>query len=59
LEVEGNLTVGGDILLQGEFLEMDQNIATATHSLNSSISLKTNQSDLDVVIVTLNMYESG
>jgi hypothetical protein len=23
-EVEGNLTMGGDILLQGEFLKMDQ-----------------------------------
>ena len=55
LEVEGNLTVGGDILLQGEFPKIDQKIVTATNSLNSSISLKANQSDLDVVVVTLNM----
>ena len=46
LEVEGNLTVGGDILLQGEFPKIDQKIVTATNSLNSSISLKANQSDL-------------
>ena len=51
LEVEGDLRVGGDILLHGEFPKMDQQIA----ALNSSISLKANQSDLDVVIVTLNM----
>ena len=44
LEVEGDLRVGGDILLRGEFPKMDQQIAT----LNSSISLKANQSDLDV-----------
>lgn len=51
LEVEGHLRVGGDILLHGEFPKMDQQIA----ALNSSISLKANQSDLDVVVVTLNM----
>ena len=51
LEVEGHLRVGGDILLHGEFPKMDQKIA----SLNSSISLKANQSDLDVAVVTLNM----
>ena len=55
LEVEGDLRVGGDILLHGEFPKMDQQIATVTNTLNSSISLKANQSDLDVVIVTLNM----
>ena len=55
LEVEGHLRVGGDILLHGEFPKMDQQIAIATNSLNSSISLKANQSDLDVVVVTLNM----
>ena len=55
LEVEGDLRVGGDILLHGEFPKMDQQIAIATNSLNSSISLKANQSDLDVVVVTLNM----
>ena len=54
LEVEGNLTVGGDILLQGEFPKIDQKIVTATNSLNSSISLEANQSDLDLVVVTLN-----
>ena len=51
LEVEGDLRVGGDILLHGEFPKMDQQIAT----VNSSISLKANQSDLDVAVVTLNM----
>ena len=51
LEVEGDLRVGGDILLHGEFPKMDQQIA----ALNSSISLKANQSDLDVVVVTLTM----
>ena len=51
LEVEGDLRVGGDILLHGEFPKMDQKIA----SLNSSISSKAKQSDLDVVVVTLNM----
>ena len=51
LEVEGHLRVGGDILLHGEFPKMDQQIA----ALNSSISLKANQSDLDVAVVTLNM----
>ena len=56
LEVEGNLRVGGDILLHGEFPKMDQKIATTTNTLNSSISLKANQSDLDVVVVTLNIY---
>ncbi len=55
LEVEGHLRVGGDILLHGEFPKMDQQIAIATNSLDSSISLKANQSDLDVVVVTLNM----
>ena len=33
LEVEGNLTVGGDILLQGEFPKIDQKIVTATKQL--------------------------
>ena len=51
LEVEGDLRVGGDMLLHGEFPKLDQKIA----SLNSSISLKAKQSDLDVVVVTLNM----
>ena len=43
LEVEGHLRVGGDILLHGEFPKMNQQIA----ALNSSISLKANQSDLE------------
>ena len=30
LEIEGTLTVGGDILLQGEFPKMDQKLATST-----------------------------
>ena len=30
LEIEGTLTVGGDILLQGEFPKMDQKILTST-----------------------------
>ena len=51
LEVEGHLRVGGDILLHGEFPKMDQQIAAP----DSSISLKANQSDLDVAVVTLNM----
>ena len=50
LEVEGTLTVGGDILLQGEFPKMDQKLA----ALNSSIALKANQSDMDELEVTLN-----
>ena len=50
LEIEGTLTVGGDILLQGEFPEMDQKLA----ALNSSIALKANQSDMDELEVTLN-----
>ena len=50
LEIEGTLTVGGDILLQGEFPKMDQKLAT----LNSSIALKANQSDMDEMEVTLN-----
>ena len=54
LEVEGDLRVGGDILLHGEFPKMDQKIA----SLNSSISLKANQSDLDVV-GSHSQHESG
>ena len=54
LKVEGHLRVGGDILLHGEFPKMDQQIATATNSFHSSISLKANQSDLDVVVI-LNM----
>ena len=32
LEVEGTLTVGGDILLQGDFPKMDQKLATATNA---------------------------
>jgi hypothetical protein len=50
LEIEGTLTVGGDILLQGEFPKMDQKLA----ALNSSIALKANQSDMDELEVTLN-----
>ncbi len=50
LEIEGTLTVGGDILLQGEFPKMDQKLA----ALNSSIALKANQSDMDELGVTLN-----
>ena len=50
LEIEGTLTVGGDILLQGEFPKMDQKLAT----LNSSSALKANQSDMDELEVTLN-----
>jgi len=50
LEIEGTLTVGGDILLQGEFPKIDQKLAT----LNSSIALKANQSDMDEMEVTLN-----
>ena len=50
LEIEGTLTVGGDILLQGEFPKMDQKLAI----LNSSIALKANQSDMDELEVTLN-----
>ena len=33
LEVEGNLTLGGDILLQGEIPKMDQKIVTATNGM--------------------------
>lgn len=50
LEIEGDLKVGGDILLQGEFPKMDQKLA----ALNSSIALKANQSDMDELEVTLN-----
>ncbi len=50
LEIEGTLTVGGDILLQGEFPKMDQKLT----ALNSSIALKANQSDMDELEVTLN-----
>ena len=50
LEIEGTLTVGGDILLQGEFPKIDQKLA----ALNSSIALKANQSDMDELEVTLN-----
>ena len=49
-EIEGTLTVGGDILLQGEFPKMDQKLA----ALNSSIALKANQSDMDELEVALN-----
>ena len=49
-KIEGTLTVGGDILLQGEFPKMDQKLA----ALNSSIALKANQSDMDELEVTLN-----
>ena len=54
LEVEGNLTVGGDILLHGEFPKTDEKLATATNALNASISLKANQSEMDEMEVTLN-----
>jgi len=47
LEVEGNLTVGGDILLHGEVPKMDQKLDTVTNALDASISLKANQSDVD------------
>ena len=50
LEIGGTLTVGGDILLQGEFPKMDQKLV----ALNSSIALKANQSDMDELEVTLN-----
>eukprot|EP00230_Micromonas_polaris_P010862 CAMPEP_0197119874 /NCGR_PEP_ID=MMETSP1390-20130617/2589_1 /TAXON_ID=38833 /ORGANISM="Micromonas sp., Strain CCMP2099" /LENGTH=167 /DNA_ID=CAMNT_0042561663 /DNA_START=70 /DNA_END=573 /DNA_ORIENTATION=+ len=50
LEIEGTLTVGGDILLQGEFPKMDQKLV----AINSSIALKANQSDMDEMEVTLN-----
>ena len=55
LEVEGNLTVGGDILSQGEFPKMDEKLDTATNALNASISLKANQSEIDEMEVTLSM----
>ena len=50
LEIEGDLKVGGDILLQGAFPKMDQKIL----DLNTTIGYKANQSDLDEMEVTLN-----
>ena len=50
LEIEGDLKVGGDILLQGAFPKMDQKI----FDLNTTIGYKANQSDVDEMEVTLN-----
>ena len=50
LEIEGDLKVGGDILLQGAFPKMDQKI----FDLNTTIGYKANQSDVDEIEVTLN-----
>ena len=47
---ENCVSVGGDILLQGEFSKMDQRLAI----LNSSIALKANQSDMNELEATLN-----
>ena len=40
LEIEGDLKVGGDLLLQGAFPKMDQKI----FDLNTTIGYKANQS---------------
>jgi len=50
LEIEGDLNVGGDILLHGAFPKMDQKI----FDLNTTIGYKANQSDVDEIEVTLN-----
>jgi len=50
LEIEGDLKVGGDILLQGAFPKIDQKI----FDLNTTIGYKANQSDVDEMEVTLN-----
>ena len=50
LEIEGDLKVGGDILLQGAFPKMEQKLA----ALNTTIGYKANQSDVDEMEVTLN-----
>jgi len=49
LEGEGNLTVGGNILLHGKFPKLDQKIV----DLNTTIGYKANQSDMDEMEITL------
>ena len=54
LEIEGDLKVGGDILLQDAFPKMDQKLAAATSALDAAISVKANQTKMDEIEGALN-----